>query len=200
MGFLIVKGTFFSEGYLDEHQVRAIKLVEKIGKKLIMFHPEIADLYRRGGNFETQEAIAEKYVYCYSAYPGLATAAVCYAIRNLIPEEERKEINRIRNTKRLETTLGGFDSDRFKEHCRNAARRRHELGIPVDADAMILGRGFVPWSKEERKYVINIVYSGNSDYEDISRDLNSRFHKGEEVRNKKSVYDMVRYEARRKNN
>ena len=66
MGFLIVKGTFFSEGYLDEHQVRAIKL-EKIGKKLIMFHPEIADLYRRGGNFETQEAIAEKYVYCYSA-------------------------------------------------------------------------------------------------------------------------------------
>ena len=92
----------------------------------------------------------------------------------------------------------GFGSERFKEHCRRASTIRHEKGIGVDSAAMILGRGLSPWTLEERVYVHAYYNSRVKNYTEIAEQLNEKYHSGKEVRTPKSIYDMLRYDTRRK--
>src|SRR3989344_1530319 len=118
-------GTFYSE--LSENQVRALQLVRKIGDKLVSDHPEIADLYRQGDDFRTYLRVAAQFLSEAEQFPQVASRAVGYAVRKLIPQEELAEIRRERRAQQIEDIFDGFDSEQFREHCRNAAHKRHEL-------------------------------------------------------------------------
>lgn len=203
---VIPEGTFYSE--LTENQVRALQLVRQIGDRLMSDHPEIADLYRQGSDFYTYIQVAQQYLSESEQFPQVASRAVGYAIRKLIPPEELAEIRRARRANRLEDIFGGFDSEQFIEHCRNAATRRHELMIGVNTEAMIRARGRTPWSNEEKQYALDLSnnptyqhqngsHKGRPDYELIALALNIKYHTCEEVRYTNSVASFIR-DTRRK--
>ena len=81
---IIPEGTFYSD--LTENQVRALQLVRKIGERLVSEHPEIADLYRQGDDFRTYLKVAEQYLTEAEQFPQVASRAVGYAVRKLIPQ------------------------------------------------------------------------------------------------------------------
>jgi len=204
---LIPEGSFYSE--LNESQVRALQLIEKIGDRLVDVHPEIADLYKRGEDFQTYIQVALQYVPEAEQFPQVASRAVGYAIRKLIPPEELSEIRRTRSAKQLEDMFDGFDSEQFREHCRKAAKRRHELGIGVDTEAMVRGRGRTPWTDEEKQYALvlsnNPAYQhqsgqqeGRPDYALIALELNIMFHDCSEVRYANSVASFIKDVKRKK--
>lgn len=202
---VIPEGTFYSE--LSENQVRALQLVRKIGDRLVSDHPEIADLYRQGDDFRTYLKVAEQYLSEAEQFPQVASRAVGYAVRKLILQEELAEIRRKRRAQQLEDIFDGFDSKQFREHCRNAANRRHELGIGVDTDAMVTARGRTPWSEDEKQYALNLSnnpayqhqdgqHKGRPDYELIALALNIKYHNCDEVRYTNSVASFVKYTRR----
>ena len=205
----IPAGVFYSDSDLSDSQIRAIQLVNKIGTRLAQEHPEIAELYRTGGNFQRYRDIATQYVPDSEQYPGVASKAVGYAIRSLIPAEERRKISRQRNDQRLEDFFGGFESEPFLEHCKKVAQKRHEGDIGVDVNAMLEGRGRTLWSEEERRYVLELTQTpqyqhqtgsqkGRPNYELIALELNIQFHGCEEIRYTNSVASLVRDTRRKK--
>jgi hypothetical protein len=198
---VIPQGTFYSG--LTEDQVRALILVEEIGEALIEDNPEISNLYRAGEEFHTYMQIAQNYVADADAFPQVASRAVAYAIRHLIPEAELAKIRKERRTQQLEDMFGGFDSDEFREHCRRASQIRHEMGIPVDTEAMIRARGLTPWSYEEKQYALKLSedpdyqhqtgsHKGRPHYQSITEALNNEFHHGDEIRYPNSVASFIR--------
>ena len=206
---IIPAGVFYSDSDFTDSQIRAIQLVNKIGTRLAQEHPEIAELYRQGGDFQRYIDIATQYIPDSEQYPEVASKAVGYAIRSLIPEEERKEISSSRNAQRLENFFGGFESENFIEHCKRAAQKRHEGDIGVDVNAMLEGRGRTPWSEEEKKYITELTQNpqyqhqtgsqtGRPNYELIALELNIQFHDCEEVRYANSVASLVRDTRRTK--
>ncbi|MEK6818788.1 MAG: hypothetical protein AABY10_02540, partial [Nanoarchaeota archaeon] len=68
----------------------------------------------------------------------------------------------------------------------------------VDAAAMTRGRGFVPWTSEERQYVLSLFDPNKRNYSEIIEKVNSQFHNSLNVRSQKTIYDMLRYESRRR--
>ena len=150
---IIPAGTFYAEDPISESQVRAIALVHKLGEELAQNNPEIADIYRNKEKNLTAGGIAEMYLSDYDAYPNVCRNAVSYALRKLMPKEELSKIAHERRVRSIEDLFGGFDTKKFTEHCREAARIRHQT-VGVDAAAMTRGRGFVPWTSEERQYVL----------------------------------------------
>ena len=200
---LIPVGTFEAE--LESDQVRALRLVEEIGESLITKHPEIADLYRQCAEFETYLAVAQQYVPNADIYPEVASRAVGYAMRRLIPKGELDDITKARSAERLEDHFGGFDSPEFRAHCVRANRIRHESGIPVDTDAMVKARGRTPWTDDERQHALDL--STNPDYQHrkgrpnygmIASELNTMFHEGKEVRYLNSVGSCIKDIRRKK--
>jgi len=152
--------------------------------------------------------IAEKYLNVTEQFPQVASRAVGYAIRKLIPQEELAVIRRERRAQRIKDFFDGFDSKQFREHCRNAANRRHGLGIGVDTDAMVTARGRTPWSDDEKQYAIDLSNNpdyqhqegpnkGRLDYELIALELNIKYHDCNEVRYANSVASFIR-DTRRK--
>jgi hypothetical protein len=196
MNNLVLQGKFCAE----EHQVRAIALVRKIGEEIAdKYRTEIASIFRERGDFGRYIEIAKELIPEYARhFPNVAEGAVGYAVRMIVPDDERREITRLKRTKQLENMFGGFDSENFKEHCRKASAIRHEK-YGTDVNAMIIGRGFVPWTDEERIYAKGLLEIGQS-YEEVSLLVNQKFHGGKEFRHKKNVYDMIRYMERRKSN
>ncbi len=200
------EGTFNSG--LSENQIRALKLVKKIGKKLISEHPEIAEAYLQDDDLQTYLKVAKDYISDAEQFPQVASRAVGYAIRRLVPKETLSNLTKVRNGKRLENFFDGFDSEKFREHCRNASKKRHESGIGVDTDAMIKARGMTPWSEDEKAYALklskNAEYQhtsgsqkGKPDYDLIALELNITYHDCKEVRYQNSVASFVR-DSRRK--
>lgn len=198
---IIPEGTFCSE--LTAHQIRAIQLIKKIGNRLASEHPEIADLYRRGENFHTYIKIAESYLDEVEQFPQVASRAVGYAVRKLLPQDELAEIRRQRRTKHLEDLFDGFDSEKFRAHCRNAAKQRHTLDTGVDTDAMVSARGRTPWSDDEKQHALVLSNSpdyqhkegsgkGWPDYELIALALNIIYHGCSEIRYANSVSSFIR--------
>ena len=197
---------------MTESQIKAMQLVEQIGNRLAARHPEIAVLYERDENPLTYLEIAEEYLPEKAAsFPGVASKAVGHAIRRLVPKVRRDEIRAERSAERLEELFGGFDSETFKAHCRNAANRRHDekLGIGVDVAAMLRGKGRIAWADEERADAIGMTdipeyqrkvapHIGAPNYEAIALALNDKYHDGKEVRYHNSVASIVRGSRRSK--
>ncbi len=186
----ILPGTF----YASEEVGRAIAMVQKHGDALVRDQPGIADFYRQNPT-STYTSLAKQFIPgTVENHPKMAEAIVGYALRELIPAPELAELTRAKREKQLEEMLGGFDSEEFREHCRKASKRRHELhGTPTDA--MTRGRGLIPWSDEERKYAIGQLNPARDNYEDVAKKTSEAFGN---TRTPKNVYDMIRYEARRK--
>lgn len=190
---------------ITEAQHAAMEMAQRIGHKLAQEHPEIADIYR--GSLRKKNSEILRYIDLAREYlsmerfinPVTARQAVGYAIRELLSDDEIREIRRFRRTKQLENMFGGFDSEVFRNHCRRAAAIRVQNGDlhNIDIDKLTKARGFVPWSGEERKYAIYCLDRGLS-YNQIVSELNARFHQGKEIRNPKSLYDMARYDSKRK--
>jgi hypothetical protein len=206
---IVPAGVFYSHSNFTDSQIRAIQLANKIGKRLAQEHPEIAELYRQGGNFQRYIDIATQYIPDSEQYLEVASKAVGYAIRSLIPKEERKEICSSRNAQRLENFFGGFESENFIEHCKRAAKKRHEGKIGVDVNAMLKGRGRTTWSEEEKRYTIELTQNpqyqhqtgsqiSRPNYELIALELNIQFHNCKEVRYSNSVASFVRDTRRAK--
>ncbi|MFC1721759.1 hypothetical protein ACFL0Z_02505 [Patescibacteria group bacterium] len=200
----IVAGIFFSDFDRDSDltgsQVRAIQLVEKIGTRLAKEHPEIVELYRSSGDFQRYIDIAFQYISEAEMYPGVASKAVGYAMRLLMSKEERRRLSNERHAQRIKKFFGGFDSKKFRDHCRAASKRRHELGIGVDVDALLKGRGRTRWSEEEKEYTLRLVqnpdyqhFRGRPNYELIALELNIMFHDCEEIRYTNSVASFIRH-------
>jgi hypothetical protein len=205
---IIPYGTFNSE--LTEEQVRALELIRKIGEILVHNNPEIAELYRKGEEFATYLQIAKAYVPDAEEFPGVASRAVGFAIRKLIPREELDRITKQRSAENLEEIFGGFNTECFKAHCVKAARKRHELDIGVDVAAMIRGRGRTPWSEEEKQCALGLSQSseyqhtegsiaGTPNYALIAAKLNSLYHDCSRVRYANSVASFIR-DTRRNHN
>lgn len=190
----ILPGTFYANPDSEEvGRVRAI--MEREGSRLISEQPTLAEFYRKNPT-ATYSSMARQFLPVISEeFPKMAEAIIGYALKELIPRTELDELTRAKREKQLEAIFDGFDSDEFREHCKRAVKIRHELH-GVDADAMTRGRGLIPWSKEERDYIMGEVNAGTAkDNETLAREVSERF--GNE-RTAKNVYDMVRYQSKRK--
>ena len=206
VALIIPAGTFYVDenslerGPLSREQFAAIQHVKRRGEQLARDHPEIADLYRDRGKNLVARDIAQHYFSDNHLRFKVNQGAVSYALRILIGPEELAELNCEKRVKSLEALFPqGFNSEQFREHCRRASLLRHQSGIGVDATAMTRGRGFTPWTREERTYAKTHYNPQTNNYIEIARQLNALFHDGKELRSPKSTYDMIRYETRRKN-
>lgn len=74
---------------LSPNQIAAIQATKKFGAEIAKNYPEIADDYANG---MTAKAIAVKYGFDQMGHKlSIARGAVAYALRELLPEEKRKE-------------------------------------------------------------------------------------------------------------
>jgi hypothetical protein len=207
-GIGVPKGSYFSIDEFPPNRIAAIKWVDQIGDRIAKSHPEIADVYRDRENPTTYLEIAKQIIpEIAQIYPAVASKAVGHAVRQLIPEEEQKELTAFHRAYNLEQ-ITDRDSPEWRAQCRAAWEKRQKMhGTPLDA--LIRGRGQIPWSPEEKAYLsellINPAYQhqsgshrGKPDYELIAIELDIQFHDCEEVRTHKSVRNYV-MDLRRKN-
>ncbi len=195
----IPDGAYYA-GETDE-QRRAMELQRKLGVELAKQNPEIAELYRNFDQYRKVEEIAEMYI-SPTHSKEVARHAVSYALSLLIPERELAELRIARQRRNLEITVGGFESEECKRRAREGWEKRQEMyGAPLEA--LIKGRGQVPWSAEERATLHELTESqeyrktsNTPDYERIAAEINNRFHEGD-VRTGKSVSNYYR-DLRRK--
>ena len=191
-------------------QIVAMKLTQKIGSRLAQEHPEIADLYRQGGNFARCIDIAREYFpEDPESHMEVCKKAVTYALGLLMPEAERAKIRKERKLTRMETWFkGGFEGEAFREHCRKARMIKEIKGIRTDMKLLIEGRGQIPWTEEERSALLNLIKNpdfqwkwGIPNFGLIAEEINKRFHDRKEVRTQKSVgnynRDLTRKQKKR---
>ena len=126
----------------------------------------------------------------------------------LIPTEEQEKLTSLHRADTLDSWVSRFSEDEWGEISKSGWRKRQKMyGAPLEA--LIRGRGQIPWSDEEREdlfYLINNPeyrhqsghFIGHSDFSKIAPELNKKYHKGEEVRTPKSVRNYTT-DLRRKN-
>jgi len=188
----------FSKNELDPIQLAAIHRAIAWGEELAEHHPEVAELYRTTelSYWEIAQSILPPEALAISAQ--VATKAVGYAVRSLIPEEEQREITKRRRAAALLQKSGGLGTQAHRDHQIAANRRRHQLH-GVDVGAMIRGRGRTPWTEDERNSVMALTRDpqfqhkkGAPNYQAITFAINELFHQGDEVRYPNSVGSLVR--------
>lgn len=200
---IIPEGTFFALDDPEAQRRAVIKWVIEMGEQLAQKHPEIAELYRDTDRLPTCLDIAREYVPAISeSYPYAASKMVGHAVRLLIPDEEQAELTKLRRTNSLEDVIGDRFSDEWREICSQASKKRHEIH-GVDVEAMIRGRGRIPWRQEERDCFQELMQNpeyqhskgsimGTPDYGKIASEINRAFHNSEEVRTSKSLGNYAR--------
>ncbi len=192
-------GTYYAGE--TEEQRSAMELQRRVGVELARQNPEIANLYRSLHDYTRVEEIAEMYISSIHSKE-VARHAVSYALSLLIPQRELAELRNARQRRKLEIEVGGFESEECKLRARKGWEKRQEMyGTPLEA--LIKGRGQVPWSSEERATLYELTESkkyrkpsNTPDYERIAAEINNRFHEGD-VRTGKSISNYYR-DLRRK--
>lgn len=193
-------GTFLAGEYTPD-RISAIHRAISRGHEFLRTDAErIAEMYRKGNTqLEIAQFLDPQYA---KKWPDQAEVAIGYVVRKLIPRDERLIITSERSRKQLMENLGGKGSEKYLQHQREASKQRHNQGIPVDADAMIRGRGFTPWTAEERQFVFELLDQSKDykkpDLQLIAEIINEIYHENQPVWNAKKVYDMVRYEEKRR--
>jgi hypothetical protein len=191
----------------DPSRIAALRHVIARGREIATDHPEVAGFYRTTdlNNLEIAGQVVPDLA---EAYPGVASKAVGYAVRSLIPDEEREAITAARRARILREQQGEEGSERWVTRQRRAAERRHELH-GVDIAAMIKGQGRTPWTEMEVELVKSLAENpdfqhkegknkGRPRYADIAYAINEEFHNGEEVRYRTSVSMLIRDLRRQK--
>ena len=206
---IIPPGTFFSAE--TPEQIAAMRRAIEFGDQIAEEHPEVADMYRdiENGlsNFEIGKILYQEL----GRDPSMAEhlrVAVGHAIRKLIPKSELLVITRRRRAIILRKNMGE-EAEEFRKHQREAAQKRHELGIKVDVKAMIEGAGRTSWTDEEREMVLGQMindpyyqlqegqWKGHQNYDLIAEELNDIYHDGRQIRYANSVASLV-HDAHRK--
>lgn len=200
-------GSSSGEITIDEARIAAIKRAIDRGSEIAAEHPEVADLYRTTTLYHAEIA-ARVVPELAEADPYLARKAVGYAVRSLIPDEERVGLTAARRARNLRENQGEAGSERWETRQRRAAQRRHELH-GVDIAAMIKGQGRTPWTEMEVELAKSLANNpdfqyqegknkGRPRYADIAYAINEEFHNGEEIRYRTSVSMLIRDLRRQK--
>ena len=167
-----------------------LKTAQVITDDLVCNHHEVAQLY--ADTSMTQEEIAMAVIPdVASEYPDAARIAVANAIRTLLPPDIRAAITMKRRQETARNNLRAFGE--------SGRTRRHTTVLVRSAlETMIRGNGRVPWTPEEKEtakqlkddeaYLITKGPGrGKSNYARIAGVLNSMYHAGNDVRDRKSV-------------
>lgn len=207
--FKVPKGSYFASGKYPPKKVSAIQWAIEIGNNLAKTHPEIADFYRDTKDFRSYLEIAQMYIpEIAEKRPMVASKAIGYAVRQLIPTEEQEKLTSLHRADTLDSWVSRFTEEEWRGTSKRGWQKRQEMyGTPLEA--LIRGRGQIPWSDEEREdlfYSINNPkchhqsghLAGHPDFNKIAPELNTKFHQGENVRTPKSVRNYTT-DLRRKN-
>lgn len=142
---------------IKPNQYSAIKQVEKIGKNIANNHSQIAEMYLNTKlPFRSEDLAKELIPDLYSKFPQVSIKAVAYALRLLIPKKERDQATTIRKSNRLKERID-FTSEEWKNHCRQALEARNLTGFVVNMHNAIIERGQIPWTEDEKNYVMFCV-------------------------------------------
>lgn len=192
---VVPEGLYFAddEEFYSYTKIKAIQWTAEIGEALAKKHPEMADLYRDREQPKTYMDIAKIYIPDIAdRYPSVAKKAVGEAVRRLIPESEQQELTAFHQAHSIEKWCD-FGSEEFRKQCTEAWRiRQGKYGTPVEA--LIRGRGQIPWSEEEKARLLELSddphyqhLRGRPNYKKIAEALDSEFHSSKGIRNQKTV-------------
>ncbi len=207
--FRVPKGSYFASNDYSPERVAAIQWAIEIGKTLAKTHLEIANLYRDTHDFKSYLEIARMYIpEIAERNPIVASKAVGYAVRQLIPAEEQEKLTSLHRADALDSWVSRISEEDWREQSRTGWQKRQEMyGAPIEA--LIRGRGQIPWPNEEREYLLDLInnveyqhqsghQAGHPDFSKIAPELNTKYHQGENVRTPKSVRNYTT-DLRRKN-
>ena len=177
----------------------------EIGSKLAEHHPEIVIFYE---NFWTLEEIVKEFKIKtrYHSSKRVATTAVGHGISLLLPDKKRKTLRVQHHQKGAADRYSRYGSSFTTEDCQTGAKNLYENLTKYEKRAKALkaveAQGKKRWKKKEIKS-FQRMYS-NSEYlikegknlglPDMIRiaiELNRRFHRGEDIRNNKSLSSYV---------
>ncbi len=206
---VVPEGTFFAGEYTPQ-RLAAIRKAVALGRRLAASHPEVADLYREMNPSPTRYIDIARRVIPPMAQdsPEIASRAVGYAVRRLIPPDEQAQLTAAHRGRHLRQRMAKLTPAQLTDHQRTAAARRHEIH-GVDTQVMIRARGRTPWGEEERELVLQLLVNdpeykhtsgsieGTPNHQKIADLLNEIFHDDKPVRYANSVASLIR-DARRK--
>jgi hypothetical protein len=173
---------------IEPNQYSAIKHVKEIGTDIAKNHGEIAEIYLDTDlPFRCEDVAKDLVPVLYEKFPQVATKAVAYALRLLIPKKQRDKATSARRSDRLKERVD-FTSEEWKAHCRKALEARNATGFVVDMNKAIIERGQVPWSEDEKIYTVlcaesvEFIRNNKPHWQKITDEINKYFHSGEKVR------------------
>jgi hypothetical protein len=122
---------------LTPDRIAAIKAAKRIGSKIAKEYPHISNDYRNGMH---QKDIVSKYgfVELYGASPNVALVSVYYALSELIPKSEMKQLETIHRKANAQLYgLASHNREELSEMCkrngRNNGKRAFRLGSGIFA-------------------------------------------------------------------
>jgi len=203
---IVPEGTFFGGDY-DPVRIAALRKVIEIGNRVSGENPEVAEMYRSTNltHLEIAEQVIPEEV---AISAGVASKAIGFAVRSLLPEEEIAEITARRRALSLEKQKQAMGEEGFRAHQQAASRKRHELH-GVNVTAMLEGRDRTAWTDDEKRVVNELCkqkefqhdkgsIAGTPNYSAIAFIINELFHDGKEIRYSNSVGSLVRDTRRNK--
>ncbi len=173
---------------IEPDQYSAIKHVQEIGTNIARDHSEIAEMYLDLETpFRCEDVAKDLVPILYEKFPQVATKAVAYALRLLIPKEQRDQATSSRRSDHLKEKID-FTSEEWKAHCRKALEARNATGFVVDMHQAIIQRGQVPWSDDEKIYTelcaesVEFIRNGKPHWQKITNEINKHFHNSKKTR------------------
>jgi len=181
---------------ISEKQEMAIRYEQRLARRLIRDDSEeLASLYRGedpriNGYHITYAEVAELVIPdVYSRDPNVAKSAVGFAMREIIPTNELKELTKLRAGNGVKDAVAR-DPDGWSAQAREAWEVRFEkYGAPVEA--LTRGRGIEPWTNAAIVDLVELSLNPDfqrkpryhkvcPDYSAITTELNRRHGQGRE--------------------
>ena len=203
----IIANTRTSPDYGEKPNSRraaAIKRARQLSVKIIQDNPnEVVDMFREQPPRPYIDIARELLPETASTHPGVAGAAVRFALSALLPQEERDSISRRRRETYLTKVMEDLGPKGYRQHQVDAAKARN-LKHGAYTKGIVEGRGFVPWSEKETETLLSKLLGnpkfqhrgdrskdGSPDFKKIADVLNATFHKSKHVRNRRSLRAYV---------
>lgn len=168
---------------LTPKQLVTFLLIERLAVNIVDGNPDLEKVYRSDSNI-TFAGVAQRFIPdVFANNPHIAAAVVSRALHKLIPREELANLVSERQKNHFDY-LRSINYYSSEEH-----RRRTILGGKQKA----LNTKRVPWSDEEKALVLalmedpNFLHTagrnkGRPNYRKITKEVNDRYHQGDEIR------------------
>jgi len=197
----VPQGTFYADGILTPEQAAAIRHAEDIGLQLAIEQADTIELLARKVSLRYVDIAAILIPDEAEEFPYVASKAVGIAVGLVISKNELEELTHTRRSLRLTERMQALGETAFLEHQRSASLKSREGRDGPDVEAMLLGRGRIPWSDQEKVRLAELLndpayehqegqHTGKPDYELIALELNITFHACEGIRYSNSVRSM----------